>query len=73
MSNILNTTVISEGVRNDLRMCLQQALEYLELGEHDSGWAVCQTIDIEMIRELAEAVVCGCDEHLPKDDGGAHA
>jgi hypothetical protein len=60
-------TVISEGVRNDLRMCLQQAIECLELGEHDDGWVVCATMDIEMIRELAEAVVCGCDEHLNGD------
>jgi hypothetical protein len=64
MTYVGQVTVISEGVRNDFRMCLQQALEYLEIGETDGGWAICQTIDLEMIRELAEAVVCGCDEHL---------
>lgn len=69
MNDTLNipVTIISAGVRNDLRMCLQQAIECLELERHDGGWVVCSTIDIETIRELAEAVICGCDEHLNED------
>jgi hypothetical protein len=41
-------------------------LEYLELGEHDGGWVIFKTIDVESIRELAEAVVGGCDDHPAK-------
>jgi hypothetical protein len=69
--NSVGYIIISEGVRNDLRMCLQQALEYLELGEHDGGWAVFETIHVELLRELAETVILACDDHLLHDRGGA--
>ena len=74
MSDTLNipTTIIPEGTRNDLRMCLQQALDYLELGEHDGGWVVCQTINLEMIRELAEAIVCVATSTCQKMMGARH-
>jgi len=64
--SINHETVISEGVRNDFRMCLRQALEYLELGEHDGGWVVIKTIDLERVLELAEAVFEGCSRELEK-------
>ena len=62
----VDDVVISEGVRNDLKMCLQQALEYLELGEHDGGWVVFKTSDIECVLELAETVFDCCCKELEK-------
>jgi hypothetical protein len=44
------------GIHNDLKLCLQQALEYLETGEHDGGWVALKTIDVECALELVEAV-----------------
>jgi hypothetical protein len=70
-NSIDHVTVISEGIRNDLKMCLQQALEYLDTGEHDGGWVIFKTINIESVLDLAQTVVDCCCNHLPKDDGRA--
>jgi hypothetical protein len=58
--------VISGGIHNDLKMCLQQALEYLELGEHDGGWVVFKNCDIQCASELVEAVFDCCCKELEK-------
>jgi hypothetical protein len=63
---INHVTVISGGIHNDLKMCLQQALEYLETGEHDGGWVALKTMDIQCVLELTEAVVDCCCRELKK-------
>jgi hypothetical protein len=65
-NSVAHDVVISGGVRNDLKTCLRQALEYLELGEHDGGWVVFKTSDIECVLELAEGVVGCCCKELEK-------
>jgi hypothetical protein len=63
MTTPLDNTVISAGMHNDLKLCLQQALEYLESGKHDGDRVILNTIDVECLLELAEAVVdWGCKE-----------
>jgi hypothetical protein len=59
-------TVLGLGEYNDLKMCLEQALECLARGEHDSGWVVFETFKLEELYELAQAVVLGCEERLPR-------
>jgi hypothetical protein len=66
-----DTTVIGLGEYNDLQACLSQAVDLLAHAEHDAGWIILETLDVELLHELAEAVVLGCEKHLPK--GGANA
>jgi hypothetical protein len=65
-AGIDHVTVIPGGIHNDLKLCLQQALEYLETGEHDGGWVALKTIDVECALELVEDVVDYCGRELPQ-------
>lgn len=62
--SIHHITLIGEGEYNDFKMCLEQALECLARGEHEDGWVIFETFKLVELRELAEAVVLGCDDHL---------
>jgi hypothetical protein len=62
--SIHHVTLIGEGEYNDFKMCLEQALGYLGGGEHEDGWVIFKTVELAALRELVEAVVLGCDDHL---------
>jgi hypothetical protein len=61
-----HVTAIPASMHGDLKECLQQALEYLELAEHAGDQVILQTIDIEHVLELAEAVFEYCCSQLEK-------
>src|SRR5262245_56235891 len=65
-NSVDHIAVIGLGEYNDLKMCLEQALECLARGEHDGGWVVFETFKLCELHELAQAVVLGCEERLPK-------
>jgi hypothetical protein len=61
-----HVTVIAANTHRNLTECLEQALEYLELGEHAGDQVILKTIDIEHVLELAEAVFECCCSQLEK-------